>query len=66
MTILELANALKAIYDQHGDVTVMFSGPNDDLSPYSVGRVNFQIAEEDEFDPDWNMPAGFKFVQLEN
>lgn len=65
MTILELANALKAIYDQHGDIEVMFAGPNHDQDPYSVGRACVTVAEDD-YDPDWNMPVGFKFVQLLN
>lgn len=64
MTILELANQLKAIYDKHGDISVMFAGPNEDQGLYSVERLCFNEAEEDEFEPDWNMPAGFKFVQL--
>lgn len=67
MTIIELANKLKAIYDQHGDIEVMFTDPNSGQGPFAVGEVAQQTVE-DEFDypEDFNMPVGFKFVELAN
>jgi len=65
MTILELANKLKAIYDEHGDIEVMFQDPNHD-GPYEAGRAQVRVAEEDEFPEDYKMPAGFTFVMIEN
>ena len=66
MRILELANQLKAIYDEHGDIEVFFAGPNMDTEPYCVERAKVIVAEEDEFPEDFNMPAGYKFVELLN
>jgi hypothetical protein len=64
MKIFELAVQLKAIYDEHGDIDVFFRGPNMDTSPYDVGRAQVTVAEEDEYPKDFNMPAGYKFVEL--
>ncbi len=67
MTILELANRLKAIYDKHGDVPVVFAGPNMDQDPYGVEVVNFQkVQYEDEYLEEFDMPKGFEFVMLGN
>ena len=67
MKIFELAEKLKAIYDEHGDVEVLFSGPNHDQNPYEVGRVGIVVVEdEDEYPEDYNMPVGFKFVNLQH
>ena len=66
MKILELANRLKAIYDEHGDIDVHFSGPNMDQEPYSVERTEVRVAEEDDYPEDYDMPAGYKFIELLN
>lgn len=66
MTIFELATKLKAIYDEHGDIEVFFAGPNMDNEPYCVGRTEVRVAEEDDYPEDFNMPAGYKFVELNN
>lgn len=66
MKILELAKKLKKVYDQHGDIEVMFTGPNLDTDPYSIGDIALMEASEGEFPEDWNMPEGFKFVRLAN
>ena len=66
MKIFELATKLKAIYDEHGDIEVFFAGPNMDPEPYCVERAVVTVAEEDDFPEDYNMPAGYKFVELLN
>ncbi len=66
MKIFELAEQLKAIYDLHGDIEVFFSDPNSNQGPFAVGQVDQCEAEEDEFPKSFNMPKGFKFVQLTN
>ena len=66
MKILELANQLKAIYDTHGDIEVMFTDPNHNNDTYSVDVARPRVAEKGEFPKDWDMPAGFKFVELSN
>ena len=65
MTILELANQLKAIYDKHGNVTVMYTDPNSN-STFEVNSVAYRVAEEDEYPESWRMPEGFEFVELGN
>lgn len=66
MKILELANQLKAIYDGHGDIDVFFTDPNSNQGPFAVGGTEFRVAEEDEYPEDFNMPEGYKFVELTN
>lgn len=67
MKILELANKLKAIYDKHGDIDVVFFGPNMDQDPYSVESVMFETVQyEDEYPEEFDMPKGFEFVALGN
>lgn len=64
MKILELATKLKAIYDEQGDIEVFFRDPNTDQGPFEVNRVTNREAEEDEYPEDYNMPEGYKFVEL--
>lgn len=66
MTILELAQKLKAIYYKHGDIDVHFCGPNMDTDPYSVERVEVIVVEDGDYPEDYNMPEGYKFVSLEH
>jgi esterase/lipase superfamily enzyme len=66
MTIIELANKLKKIYDQHGDIDVMLASPDADIDVYSVDDVVMLEAGEGEYPKDWDMPAGFKFVRIAN
>ncbi len=66
MTILELANQLKAVYDLHGDIEVFFTDPNSNQGPFAVGNTDLRVAEEDEFPKSFNMPAGYTFVELTN
>lgn len=64
MKIFELAEQLKKIYDEHGDIEVMFETPNDG-SLWSLTKVEFdQVTAHDEYPEDWNMPEGLKFVCL--
>jgi hypothetical protein len=63
MKILELANKLKAIYDQHGDITVMFSDPNT-CDTFEAWVVKHRVAEFNEFPEEWEMPEGFEFVEI--
>jgi len=65
MKILQLANKLKAIYDEHGDIEVMFQDPNHE-GPYLVCLARVQVAEEGEYPEDYKMPAGFTFVMIED
>ena len=63
MTILELANKLKAIYDKNGDVDVMFI--DDDGDPTQVDSVDVEVVtDDDDYPESYDMPKGFKFVCL--
>ena len=64
MKIFELAQKLKAMYDLHGNIDVHFAGPNNDQEPYAVNEVELVVAEEDDYPEDYNIPAGFTFIQL--
>lgn len=67
MKILEIATRLKALYDEHGDIEVMFAGPNNDQDPYGVDRVVFEeVQDDDDYPEDYDMPKGYKFVRLGN
>lgn len=66
MKINTLIKRLEKIATKNGNIDVLFSGPNMDTDLYLVDSVEFRVAKEDEFDPDWNMPAGKKFVALRN
>ena len=62
MKILELATKLKAIYDEKGDIDVMVL--DDHADPYAVEGVTVTVVEEGQYPEDYDMPAGFTFVDL--
>ena len=67
MKILELAVQLKVLYDQHGDIEVLFAGPNHDQDPYEVGRVKHEVVEDPyDWPEEFDMPVGFEFVLLQH
>lgn len=66
MKIFELAQKLKAIYDVHGNIDVHFAGPNMDQEPYSVNELEVNVVEDGEYPEDYNMPEGYKFLELQN
>jgi hypothetical protein len=62
MKISQLIKKLESLQKKHGNVDAMFYADND--GTFSVERVEFRVAEEDEYPEDWNMPAGTEFVQI--
>jgi len=66
MKIFEFAQKLKAMYDQHGDIDVLFAGPNNDQEPYTVNEVELVVVEDGDYPEEYNMPEGFTFLQLGN
>lgn len=62
MKIYDLVQKLLEIQLEHGNIDVMFYNDHDNIR--EVNYASFRVAEEDEFDPDWDMPEGFKFVEL--
>lgn len=64
MKIFELAEQLKKIWEEHGDIEVMFETPTDG-SLWQLTNVEFsQVDKSDEYPEDWNMPIGLKFAKL--
>ena len=61
MKILQLADKLKAIYDEHGDIDVMLEEHGD---PVEANYLRFVIARDGDYPEEWNMPADFKFVVI--
>ena len=66
MKINALIKKLAAIQSKQGNVEVMFEDGNGDYGPWSISDVKFNVAEEDEFPEDFDMPEGFKFVLIQN
>jgi hypothetical protein len=64
MKLARMITELQKLMDEHGpDTDVLLSG-DDDRGPMSVGSVKLSVAEQDEYPKDWNMPGGFKFVEV--
>jgi hypothetical protein len=63
MKISELEAKLARLREEHGDITVMAS--TDDVM-YGLENcpVEYRIAEEDEYEKDWEMPEGFEFIEI--
>lgn len=62
MTINEMIAKLEAIRAQHGDIEVMYS--ESDQVIRSINYSNLRVAKQDEFPENWDMPAGFTFVEI--
>ena len=62
MKISELVARLNTLKAVHGDVDVMFCADRE--GTYSAERVDFRVAEEDEYPDSWNMPEGTEFVEI--
>jgi len=58
----ELAKKLLA----EEDVEVMFQDPNSKGGPFSTNGVQLKVAEKDQFPEDFNMPEGFKWIEITN
>jgi hypothetical protein len=58
MNLSQLITALHQIQTQYGDL------PVHDTAHFLVERVHIVTAKAGEFCEDWNMPEGYKFVQI--
>jgi hypothetical protein len=58
MNLSELIRTLQSIEAEHGDL------PVHDTAHFLVERVHIVTAKAGEFCEDWNMPEGYKFVQI--
>jgi len=43
---------------------VMFSSPNDDSGPFTVSAAGLCTVKKDEFPDEYEMPAGFEYINL--
>ena len=66
MKIAKLIQDLEKIQKKYGNVDVMSSIDNNDDGIYPVNSASFRVAKKNEFPEDWNMPKGFKFVEIRN
>ena len=66
MKIAALIKKLEAIKAKQGNVEVMFEDGNGDYGPWGISDVKFNVADEDEFPEDFDMPKGFKFALILN
>jgi hypothetical protein len=63
MKVQSLIQKLEKLQIEHGNVDVMFEERDSCLT--LVDWVEYRLVESDnEYPKDWNMPAGFKFIQL--
>ena len=66
MKISSVIRELEKIQKKEGDIEVMFDDPQGNYGPWAVGSVNFRVAEEEEYPEEFDMPEGFKFVEIKN
>ena len=64
MKISETIKKLEDLKNEHGDIDVMtFEGD----SVFLIEHINvFEVEDDGDFPADWEMPAGFKFVNVES
>ena len=63
MQISDLIEQLQKLKDDHGDLEVLLQGYDDNIC--SVAGASFEEVEDDnQYPEDWQMPKGFKFVNI--
>lgn len=65
MKINALIKKLEQLQAMHGNLDVMYQDGDGD-SMWPVEHLAFHETEEDEFPEAWNMPKGYKFIQVGN
>lgn len=65
MKLSELEAKLAELREEHGDIEVMIR--TDGESVYGMDMCSFYhtVAEEGDYPEDWQMPAGFEFIEME-
>ena len=64
MKASQMIKQLNSIQAKHGDIEVMFTDPNSSGGPFAVTSVSVEVAEEDQYPEEFDMPEGFTFVDL--
>jgi len=63
MNITAAIAQLEKIRDEHGDLDILITQSDDNV--YSLDGINHEVVDSDDLYPeDYNMPKGFKFVNL--
>jgi hypothetical protein len=48
------------------DIYVMFQDPNSSGGPFGITNTRLRTSKKDEFPEDFDMPEGFKYIELTN
>ena len=62
MNITAAIAQLEKIRDEHGDLDILITQSDDNV--YSMDYINYEKVDDDVYPEDFNMPKGFKFVNL--
>lgn len=66
MKISQLMERLAKLQKIHGDIDVMFSDSEGE-SVWSAESAEVEVVEDDnQYPKDWNMPKGFRYVEIRN
>ena len=66
MKISQMMERLEHIKRIHGDLEVMFSDSEGE-SVWSAESAEVEMVEDDnQYPKDWNMPKGFRYVEIRN
>lgn len=64
MKISQVIARLQKIQAERGDVDVMLQDPESSYGPWAVTGVHVEVAEEDQYPEDFQMPEGYTFVEI--
>ena len=62
---MKVKDLIQQLLLQNQEQDVMFQDPNARGGPFSIERVSVEVADEDEYPEDYNMPEGYTFVLLQ-
>lgn len=63
--VSELIEQLQELREKHGDVDVMIDPQINCAGPWTADKAVFREVEDDEDYPeDYNMPAGYKYIEI--
>ncbi len=66
MKISEMIERLEKAKEKHGDVEVMFDDSESGYGPWAAQTGYVEVAEEDQYPEEFDMPEGFTFFLIGN
>jgi hypothetical protein len=63
MKVSQLITKLEKLKAEHGDLDVMITSKDGDPTAF-VGVGIGEVEDDDDFPKDWNMPKGFKWIDI--